>query len=105
MCHFGIIRDRHILLIHAVGPIASGVLSGWCSAGAQGALLCLCDTDSKKCHKATTHNCDSMEESDILRPELILTLGLLRNISCSFAYVSFWYNKGPPHTFDTCRRT
>ena len=37
---------------------------------------------------------------DRLVPKLILALGLLRNISCSFAYVLFWYNNGPPHIFD-----
>ena len=37
---------------------------------------------------------------DRLVPKLILALGLLRNISCSVAYVLFWYNNGLPHIFD-----
>ena len=44
-----------------------------------------------------------MKEHDIFLHKLILALGLLRNISCSFAYVLFWYNKWPPHTFDAYR--
>ena len=48
-------------------------------------FLCLYDADSKKCHEATTHNCDSTgEKHDMFLHKLILALGLLRNISCSF---------------------
>ena len=67
-------------------------------------FLCLCHVDSKGCHEATTHNCDSTgKKHDIFLYKLILALGLLRSISCSFAYVLFCCNKGPPYTFDAYR--
>ncbi len=44
-----------------------------------------------------------MKEHDIFLHKLIQWLGLLRNISCSFAYVLFWYNNGLPHTPDVYR--
>ena len=44
-----------------------------------------------------------MKEHDIFLHKLILALGVLWNISCSFAYVLFCCNKGPPHTFDAYR--
>ena len=70
MCYFGIIRDRYILLMHTVGPIACTVLSGGCSAVGEHTVLflCLCHVDSKERHEATTHNCDSTEESKKLLP-------------------------------------
>ena len=43
------------------------------------------------------------KECDVFLHKLIQWLGLLRNISCSFAYVLFWYNNGLPHTFDVYR--
>ena len=61
MCYFGIIRDRHILLMHTVGPIACAVLSGGCSAvGGEHTVLFsyLCNVDNKERRKAITHNCD-----------------------------------------------
>ena len=66
MCYFAVIRDRHILLMYTVGPIACAVLSGGCSAvgGDHTVLfLYLCNVDSKERHEAATHTCDSTEES------------------------------------------
>ena len=63
MCYFAVIRDRHILLIHTVGPIACGVLSGGGSAVGNHTVLFsyLCHVDSKGCYEATTHDSDFME--------------------------------------------
>ena len=70
MCYFGIIRDRHILLMHTAGPIACGVLSGGCSAVGEHTVLCLClcHVDSKERRKATMHTCNSTGESKKLLP-------------------------------------
>ena len=69
MCYFGIIRDRYILLMHTVGPIACGVLLGGCSVVGHTVLFSyLCNVDSKECHEATTYNCDSTGESKKLLP-------------------------------------
>ena len=63
MCYFGIIRDRHILLMHTAGPIACDVILGGCSAVEEHTVLFsyLCNVDSKERHEAATHTCDSTE--------------------------------------------
>ena len=92
MCYFGIIRDRHILLMHTVGPIACAVLSGGCSAVGEHTVLflCLCHVDSKGCHEAAILRKSDywihrtlMIWRDRLVPKLILVLGLLWSISLS----------------------